>query len=370
MKHAAMYTVFALMAFLAGCGGHGKHGIFGSLAYVTGTAQVFGTASGSWAPAQNGASVCAGDSIKTSKESEAVVTFGNNTIKLSENTCITISDTVDEQNKRLIAVLNIGGVILSDVKDIEQHGTRYEIWTPTAVAHAEGTDFVVAFSPQPYVTNVRVLDGRVRVFNPFMPSAPQVLVSPGCYTTVACDEAPVAPAPMNCGQFKKMQHLLGPRYYHDYETKFKINPDEMPLDAPIVVVSITATPMFLPPSPPLPLGPHGRPGPFLLPPGPGMSLPRASHGGMVAHVQALPPGPGVMPLPHTPHGDMTAQKPPLPPGFPTPQLPKASRIAAPSPAGSVPSPHGEMSKVGHGGGNEKGGNHDEGGKGKHKGNKK
>jgi hypothetical protein len=330
---------------------------------------VFGTASGSWTPAQNGTSVCAGDTIRTSKEAEAVVTFGNSSIKLGENTCVTISDTVDSQNKRLIAVLNTGGEVLSDVKDIEQRGARYEVWTPTAVAHAEGTHFVVEFSPQPYVTHVRVLDGRVSVFNPFLPSAPPVLVSPGCYTTVAGNAAPVAVAPMNYGQFKKMQRLVGPRYYHDYEITFKISPDEMALDAPIVVVPIVPVPVFLPPGPPLPLGPHGRlmvSGPFLLPV-PGMPLPHASHGGLIAPVPPLPPGPG-MPLPRAPHGRMIA---PVPPGPPIPSRSAKGRVVAPSPIGPIPVPRkGIVVRAGHaGGGNGKVNNHDEGDKGKHKGNK-
>ncbi len=365
MKHLALCVFSALLALLAGCGGQGNHRIFGNLAYVTGTARVFESASGSWVLAQNGASVHPGDSIRTSKDAEAVITFGNSTIKLGENTCITISDTIDGQNKRHIAVLNIGGEVLSDVKDIEQRGSGYEVWTPTAVAHAEGTNFIVAFSPQPYVTNVRVLDGRVRVFNPFVPAAPQVLVTPGCYTTVASNAGPDAAAPMNCGQFKKMQPLLGPRYYNEYETRFKINPEEMPVDAPIVVVSIVSGPVFLPPGPPLPLGPHGRPGPFFLLPGPGMPLPRAPHGSMIAPVPPFPPGPG-MALPRAPHGRMIAPVPPLPPGpemalpraphgsitaaAPNRQQPKASHSAAPSPAGAIVSPRGGIANVVHGGG--------------------
>jgi|GEM_PF-6785567 hypothetical protein len=338
MKHFALYVVVALMTFTAGCG-HGTHRFFGKLAYVAGTAQVFGKASGSWAPAQNGASVFAGDSVRTLKDAEAVVTFGNNTIKLSENTCITIGDTVDGQNKRLIAVLNAGGEVLSDVKDIKGSGTRYEVWTPTALARAEGTHFVVEFSPQPYVTHVRVLDGSVRVFNPFLPSAPPVLVSPGCYTTVAYNAAPVATAPMNYGQFKKLQPLVGPQYYHEYEVRFKVNPDEMTLDAPLVVVPIVSATVFVPLGPPMPFGPHGRlivPGPFLLPPGPGMPLPGVSRGGVPA--------------------------PPLPPGPPIHPMAKKGRVVAPGPIVPIPVPHPGVAKAAHGGGGN--------GKGRQKGDKR
>jgi FecR protein len=338
MKLFTMCVVLALAAFLSGCGGSGKGGAFGKLASVTGTAQVFSKAKGAWAPAENDASVYSGDSIKTTKESEAVITFGDNTIKLSENTSIGISDSLDDQNKRFIAVLNTGGEVMSDVKDIEKRGARYEVWTPTAVAHAEGTHFIVEFAPQPYVTNVRVLDGRVRVFNPFMPSAPQVLVAPGCFTRVGYNAAPAAEAPMNYGQFKKMQRMLGPRYYHDYEVRFRINPDVMVLDAPIVVMPV-GVPLFLPP-PPMRMGPHGRaffPAPFLLPPGPGMPLPRGPFPGMMAPAPPMPSG-----MPHPSHGGMIA---PMPPGAPSPPPPGPGRMIMHGPIGP---PHGEIFRAGRG----------------------
>jgi hypothetical protein len=325
------FTICFLCALLAGCGG-GKQHVFGKLAQVTGTVKVFAAARGSWEPADNGTPVCSGDSLQTSGASGAAVAFGNNTITLSENTRITISDTVDGEKKRLIAVLNTGGEVLSDDKDIEKHGARYEVWTPTAVAHAEGTQFTVAFSPQPYTTQVRVLDGRVRVFNPFLPSAPPVFVSPGCYTTVGYNAAPVAAVPMNYGQFKKMQRVLGPRYYHDYEVRFHINPEVMVLDAPIVVVPIIPPPMFFPPGPPMPRGPHGFfvAAPFLLPPGPGMPLPRGPHGGMISPVPPMPPG---LPFPPSP-------------GMALP-LHRAGRVVAPGPGPMrpMPAPHGQVFKV-------------------------
>jgi hypothetical protein len=384
MKNIMLCFVLSLLALVAGCGG--RHRTFGKLAYVTGTARVFDAAKGTWADADNGADVRSGDSIRTSKESEAVVTIGNSTIKLSENTCIAVSDTLDSQGKRLVAVLNTGGEVLSDVKDLERHGTRYEVWTPTAVAHAEGTHFTVVFSPQPYVTNVRVLDGRVRVFNPFLPSAPQVFVAPGCYTTVAYNAAPVAAAPMNYGQFKKMQRLLGPRYYHDYEKRFRIDPEIMVLDAPIVVVPIVSAPVFIPVVREH-HGPHGRlevSAPFLLPPGPGMPLP-------VPPIAPIPgmPVPGMVPMPHAPHAGLMAPIPPgvppmmppkaprggmippvspLPPGMPVPPVPGPGMrgMVAPGPIGPVPVPHGRIVNAGRGNGDNGQGGDDDGKKGKHK----
>jgi hypothetical protein len=223
---------------------------------------------------------------------------------------------------------------VSDVKDVERRGAQYEVWTPTAVAHAEGTYYSVGFSAQPYATTVRVLDGKVRVFNPLLPSAPQVLVAPGCFTRVAYNAGPIAAAPMNYGQFRKMQPMLGPEYYHDCEIRFRIRPEEMALDAPIVVVPI-GVPLFLPP-PPMPMGPRGRlffPAPFFLPPPPGMPLPREAHGVMMAPV-------------------------PLPP------MPDEKRVVTHVRPKAVHEPHGPVMKVMHGAPeNERGHHEDKGDRG-------
>jgi hypothetical protein len=350
MKRNMLIIVITLLAFLAGCGGLGKNKVFGKLAYITGTAQVF--SKGAWQQAQNDSPILSGDSIRTSKESEAVITFGNSSIKLSENTSIAINDTVNDKNKRLIAVLNTSGEVLSDVKDAEKSGADYEVWTPTAAAHAEGTHFIVTFTQQPYVTHVRVLDGRVRVFNPFLPTAPPVLVPPGCYTTVSYNAAPVPVAAMNYGQFKKMQRILGPRYYSNYETEFRINPEQMTMDAPIVVVPILPPLAFFPPPPGFHHGDHGRmmmPAPFLLPPGPGMPFPPAPHGGMFP-----PPLPGMPPVPQAAHGGMA------------PPMPRPVHMVAPSPFGPVPVVH---EHLGHDrGGHEGNYEHLEHDRGRHEGN--
>jgi hypothetical protein len=333
MKRNTIILGISLLACLAGCGRQGKNKVFGKLAYVTGTAQIF--SKGAWQQANNDSPILSGDSIRTSKESEAVITFGNSSIKLSENTSIAINDTINDKNKRLIAVLNTSGEVLSDVKDAEK-SADYEVWTPTAAAHAEGTHFIVSFMPGPYVTHVRVLDGRVRVFNPFLPTAPPVLVPPGCYTTVSYNAAPVPVAAMNYGQFKKMQRILGPRYYDNYQREFRINPEQMEMDAPIVVVPILPPPVFFPPPPGFHHGDHGRvfmPAPFLLPPGPGMPFPPAPHGGMFP---PPPPLPGMPPVPHAVHGGMT---PPMPPRPPMPSMPRPVHMVAPSPFGPVPVVH-------------------------------
>lgn len=367
---------FIILALLAGCGGKANKPEFGKLSDVSGIVQMFSAAKASWFQAATGTAVHAGDTIRTSKESEATIAFDKSTIKLSEATCVTISDTVDAQNKRLVAVLDVRGEVVSNVKDFENDGGKFEVWTPTAVAHAEGTHFGVTFTLQPYVTNVRVLNGHVRVYNPFLPSAPQVVVAPGCYSTVAYDAGPAAAAPMNVGQLKKMERVLGPRYYHEYVTTFRIDPDHMEQDAPIVVVPIVAPPIFLPPiPPPMPGGPRGRiivSGPFLLPPPPpGMPLPRMARGGV-----PLPPPPLAPPMPYVRHGVAPLPPPPLPPpGMPLPPTPRQAHLVAPVGRPPVMVPHARIVPVptpppalmmkaahGHGGGNEgqgkrKGGRH-------------
>jgi hypothetical protein len=156
---------------------------------------------------------------------------------------------------------------------------------------------------------------------------------------------------MNYGQFKKMQRILGPRYYDNYQREFRINPEQMAMDAPIVVVPILPPPVFFPPPPGFHHGDHGRvfmPAPFLLPPGPGMPFSPAPHGGMFP---PPPPLPGMPPVPHAVHGGMAP---------PMPSMPRPGHVVAPSPFGPVPvvHEHQQHDKGRHEGNNDNGGDHE------------
>jgi len=311
------------LLLLIGCA---KNRDFGRVTGLTGTAQEYSIVTNSWAPLGIGATVYTSDSISTAKKSKAVITFGRGTITLNENTCITVKDTTSK-GKRLIAVLDVRGEVLSNVKGVEQRGILYEVWTPTSVVHAEGTEFTVVFSPQPYTTNVKVLDGRVYVINPFMPPTPPVYVSPGYYTIVSYNAVPIAVKPINYGQFKKMQQVIGDDY-PVYERKFKIQP-VMDMDDPI---EVSVPVMVSPPSPP---DVQIVVTPFLLPPGPGMPVLRDRSFPYIPHHERVVVSGPVVPLPPMlpppPRGRImvsgpAVSLPPVPPMLPP--LPRG-RIVAP-----------------------------------------
>jgi hypothetical protein len=302
MKYLVVFII--IMVCLISCS---KDRAFGKLTSVSGSVQVFDN--NVWSQVSANVQIQTGDSIQTLNTSRAVITFGKGTITLSEKTCIIIRDTVTT-GKRLIAVLVARGELLSDVHGVEQSGILYEVWTPTAVAHAEGTQFVVIFSPQPYTTNVRVLDGNVHVFNPFIPPVAPVFVTPGYYTIVGHNIAPIAIRPMNYGQMKKMRPLINDDDYRVYEKRFRLPSVEsnVDVDEPITVVvpvmppppnfQVIVSPFGMPihrqhvnvalPTPRAILPP---PVPFLLPP---LPMP-PHHSGIVVTSMPGPFPPPIMP---------------------------------------------------------------------------
>jgi hypothetical protein len=231
---------------------------------VAGTVEIYkGKA---WVPLKVNNRICEGDSVRTLKISAVDIRFGKNTIRLVENTCIVIKDTLDPQNKRLIAVLNVRGKVISDLKDIKNKGIRYELWTPTSVSHAKGTYFIVNFDPKKYTTDVQVLEGDVVVINPLKPAEPEVVVLPGYYTAVRYNRGPAKIIPLTRRQFEKLQYVIDDDDYDHYVKEYDI-PDREE-DAPIVIVK--EVPVYVE-NEPSPFRPHGHVevvAPFILPPPP------------------------------------------------------------------------------------------------------
>lgn len=232
------------------CGHFAQKPVFGTIVSCEGTVEYFDAKHGRWTALKPAAPVHAEDSLRTLTGSSLEITFDDSsTLKLADSTTACIHDTADSQGHRSITVFNAGGEVMSELKGLREKGVLYAVKTPTALANSEGTHFLVFFAPVPCVTHVKVLDGRVRVFNPFLPPAPPVILLPGFYTTVALHVNPVAPVPLNYGQFKKMQRVLGPGRYALYTKHFGIK-HTMKAGAPIVPFGARMAP--------------GRPGPLML----------------------------------------------------------------------------------------------------------
>jgi hypothetical protein len=256
-------TAFAAAAVLVLCLCGQKSGVrsFGKVSSITGTAELRREESERWRPLTAGATLLWGDSVRTGAESDLEITFGGNTVRLGEKTTIGVGDTVDSVGQTTITVMNVGGEVLSDIRNLGRSAEHYNVVTPTAVAAVRGTHFLVVFTPGVAVTHVNVLDGRVWVHNPLL-LAPPVVLLPGFFTAVAFRALPHGPKPIPYGQFKKMARVLGPKGYKKYTRKFKIKPG-MGIHAPIVPGKAKQIM-------------KGKPGPRILKQGPGAKvLPKA-----------------------------------------------------------------------------------------------
>lgn len=139
------------------------------------------------------------DTITTGPEASAKVLFDDNTIlNVMENSQVEIAEYVydPETAKRSTIFRLVQGQIKVLVADFyAATGSRFEIHTPTTVAAARGTEYVVFTSlvngvP---VTTVAVTSGSVTV----TAGDQTVTVAAGSFTTVAAGAAPVTPAPTN-----------------------------------------------------------------------------------------------------------------------------------------------------------------------------
>ena len=213
-------VVLPVLLFTLTCGGS-RH--FGTIHGIVGDVLVYSQAKSAWMPAKVNMRLRSGDSIRTEKESYVEICFGSsNKIKLGDSTRIYLSDTLGPDTKRYLTIFDMRGEVLSDVPDLE--GSIYEVRTPTSVTTVKGTHFLVFFAPVPFVTHVNVFKGSVKVWNPFVPPLPPVVVVPGFFTTIALLHAPIEPIMLNYGQMKKYERILGPSHFKYYNKHLRLAP--------------------------------------------------------------------------------------------------------------------------------------------------
>lgn len=278
---------------IAGCGEKNGRKAFGKISETIGQTEMCTAGTAGWSAAQVGATVRSGDSLRTKNESSLTVEFDGNTMKLGENTTVGVVDSMAGDTSRSIRIFDRSGEVLSEIKHLMKGRESYQVSTPTAVSSIRGTHFVVFFSPVAWSTDVKVLDGTVWVVNPFVP-APPVAIMPGFFSTIVLRELPHPPAPMNFGQFKRLERSLGGRHYDHYLKRFNMRRDEPDMLMPLV-------PFPPPPRVPEEHNPRHADREF---PGPGGIHPR----GAPPMLGPLPPLPG-FPVPHAPgHPPKEAKK--------------------------------------------------------------
>ncbi len=162
------------------------------------------------------------DTIKTGLNASTKILFDDSTmLSITENTEITITEHIyDPKVSKWISILRMArGRIKAVVADIyDAGGSRFEIHTPTAIAAARGTEYVVWTFLQKGrpATGVAVNAGTVTVTNP----AGQKVTAAGGFYVLAPADIPIStPAPVV--QDPQIQQLV-------QESEVKTDPSVLP----------------------------------------------------------------------------------------------------------------------------------------------
>jgi hypothetical protein len=157
-----------------------------------------------------------GDKLVVSGNGRLTVTLNDGgQLILAESTSIVIQGSAAAGGNLATPIRLLAGHLRSIVEaGLRGLGPRFEVHTPNAISAVRGTDFETAYiegKPCPgfpdclRYTDVGVYKGEVEVTNPADLKA-SVRVTAGYETTVPCELAPSAPAPLGIGD------LMGPGY--------------------------------------------------------------------------------------------------------------------------------------------------------------
>jgi len=224
MTRCTTICCFILLVLLSGCGKKPSSIDFrGTVTGMIGDVEIYNEQKMSWEPLEFGANISLGDSIRTQAESQVEITFnGDNTVKLDENTTVRVKQSADSAGNAIIDVFTGDGTVLSNIKKLAGGNDKYRVCTPTAVAAIRGTFFSVHFDAGAHVSHVHCLEGKVWVFNPFLPPAPPLIIVPGFFTSVSFGMAPVIPVHIPPGQWKKLYRVMPHPMFTRYTKKFKV----------------------------------------------------------------------------------------------------------------------------------------------------
>jgi hypothetical protein len=189
--------------------------VVGAIAKVTGIAKL--ERRGTEIPVIVAIPISIGDKIRTTRNSQVSITFRDgSSAELGDSSYLTIDRYALSGSTRTSGLLALwAGRLRTIVKVATGREPSFEVHTPNAVVAVRGTDFETAFidnRPCPEdrsclrYTTVGVSRGIVAVSNPSNP-VPPTEVHEGYETTVACESAATAPAPLG------MEDLGAPGYH-------------------------------------------------------------------------------------------------------------------------------------------------------------
>jgi hypothetical protein len=192
--------------------------------YVSGYVSHKKASDGRWSVLTVDSKISDGDSIKTSKQSNADIRFGknmNNIVSASEDTSVEFKRIVSSGNKDI--KLN-HGTLLSDLKELDSD-SRFEVKTPTAVCGVLGTGFETQVTDDR--TTLKVYEGRVYVKGVGMQSvfAKEVVVGEGNQTIIEKSKSPQQPVPISADDIARWKEWQGDLPYRTFRT-FYVFADE------------------------------------------------------------------------------------------------------------------------------------------------
>jgi hypothetical protein len=162
-----------------------------TLTILNGNVLVRDNSSATWENGANGMTLAAGSQVKTTSESQALLTFfEGSTIRLGSDTELEIeqANRVDDQYTTIVLKQYLGQT-WSIVVKLTDPRSKYEIHTPSAVAMVRGTQFATSVNDNGN-TQVQVNEGVVAVEG----SGEEVSVPAGYNVQVENGEAPSQPA--------------------------------------------------------------------------------------------------------------------------------------------------------------------------------
>ena len=116
---------------------------------IDGSAEVKPANSNSWMPAQAGAVMSEGDTLKTGAKSMAILDIGEKgevgTVEVSEGSQLQLATmSVDRKSDTSRTLLDLAmGEVMVKAQKVHGEGSKFEVKTPTSIVAVRGTTFKV-----------------------------------------------------------------------------------------------------------------------------------------------------------------------------------------------------------------------------------
>jgi ferric-dicitrate binding protein FerR (iron transport regulator) len=194
LKPVAIFLVLVLLLTLGtACTCSKASDQYCTITGISGTVTVLLEDSIAWTEAEINTQLRAGDRIRTTDNSSAIITFfEGSVIELESNTEVGITELIIEVGPKstTISLEQVIGTTINRVQKLVDTASSYEIETPSAVAAVRGTEYEVVVRSDS-TTTVIVTEGNVSV----TAQGVSVLVSDNEQTTVLPGEPPGIPVP-------------------------------------------------------------------------------------------------------------------------------------------------------------------------------